>query len=68
MFVVIMHGLEIQVFLENLLHAQLFYCKYPGMKLENWDGATCRTFLYNTLNTEVIGSFVCVCFCQNRPS
>ena len=29
----------------NLLYAQVFYCKYPGMKLENWDAARCRTLV-----------------------
>ena len=33
-------------FLGNLLHAQLLYCKYPGMKLENWDAATCWTLVH----------------------
>ena len=37
------------IFWGNLLHAQLLYCKYPGMKLENWDAATYLRFsFYNS--------------------
>ena len=33
----------VQILLGNLLHVQVSYCKYSGMKLENWDAATCRS-------------------------
>ena len=25
------------------MHMQESYCKYPGMKLKNWNAATCQT-------------------------
>ena len=53
-------------FLGNLLHAQLLYCKYPGMKLGNLDAATCRTLVHIKYRSHWF--IFCVGFCQNRPS
>ena len=36
-FVLTMHEIGHNIVPVSLSHAQVFYCKYPGMKLENWD-------------------------------
>ena len=33
----------VHILLGNLLHVQVSYCKYPAMKLENWDAVTSST-------------------------
>ena len=43
-----MHGIGhtiAQVF-GKFIACTIFYCKYPGIKLQNWDAATCRTLVY----------------------
>ena len=41
-FVLTMHEIGHAIVQFFLSHAQVFYSKCPGMKLENWDAATCR--------------------------
>ena len=48
MIVLTMHGIGhtiAQVF-GKFIACTIFYCKYPGIKLQNWDAATCRTLVY----------------------
>ena len=33
-------------FIGQFVACTVSYCKYPGMKLENWDDATCRTLAH----------------------
>ena len=43
------------------------YCKCPGMKIENWDAATCRTSSFYNSIVYSHSSHLEVLFVQDRP-